>query len=276
MSPGTAELETQIQCLRQTLAILRARLREEGPSGEVRASLREMVEDTLQELQTSLEELEVSYEELLAQDNALQSALATARIERQRYQELFDEAPEAFIVTDARGVIREGNKAAARLLNTSPQFLVNHPIASFISQEERPSIRGLIDGSVEQTQEWDVQMRPRNAAAFAAALTMTPMTDARGAVQALRWHLRDVTERTMLACLWRMRNRTRELRAVVLKTSVGLELRVVQPDGVVISSELQREWPEVLVRSEELRKTLEAKGWQRSVSGPQGLAVSQI
>lgn len=112
-----------------------------------------------------------------------------------------------------------------------------------------------------------MQMLPRNAAPFSAALLMTPVTDAAGTVHGLQWHIRDITERTVLACLWRLRTRTRELRAVVLKTSVGLELRVIQPDGVVISSELMREWPSVLARSDELRQTLESKGWQKVASG---------
>jgi len=257
------ELEQHIDTLRTRLVGLRDKL-----PGTVDPTLQETLQTTLQELETSLEELQVAHEELMAQDMALRSALDAARIERTRYQELFDQAPEAFVVTDRFGTIREANKAVAALMNTSPQFLVGHPIASFISQEERPSFRSeLSGGSLEQSQEWDVQMKPRNAAPFAAAIMMTPMTDATGSVQALRWHIKDVTERIMLACLWRVRNRTRELRAIVLKTSVGLELRVVQPDGIVISSELLREWPAVLSRADDLRLTLEAKGWEKCGSG---------
>jgi PAS domain S-box-containing protein len=211
-----------------------------------------------------LPQLERALETLEAQAEAMQVALESARVDRERYHELFAESPEAFLVTDQRGVIREANKAAALLLNTSPPFLVGHAIAEFISQEERPSFRSeLSGGSVDETQDWDVQMKPRKAAPFAAALTMTPMMGAAGAVEALRWHIKDVTARTLLACLWRLRSRTRELRALVLKTSVGLELRVVQPDGVMISSELLKEWPAVLEKSEALRQMLESKGWQR-------------
>jgi len=263
MNAGIAELEQQIDALRARITGLRGKL-----GGSLDPAVHDTLRDALHELETSLEELQVAHEELMAQDLALRSALDAARLERTRYQELFDQAPEAFLVTDRSGTIREANKAAAALMNTSPQFLVGHPIASFISQDERPSFRSELNGgSFDQPQEWDVQMKPRNAAPFAAAITMVPMTDPSGSAQALRWAIKDVTERVMLACLWRVRNRTRELRAVVLKTSVGLELRVIQPDGVVISSELLKEWARVLSRSDELRETLEGKGWEKCGTG---------
>jgi len=246
-----SDLELQIETLRANIGRLRELVASIG-GGEPLAG------DALPQLRMALDALQ-------AHDDGLQTALETARLECIRYRELFDEAPDAFIVTDQHGMVLEANKAAGHLLNTSSQFLTGHPIADFISQKERPSFRSDLNRGAlaEQTQEWDVQMLPRNAAPFSAALVMTPVTGGTGAVHALRWHIRDVTERTVLACLWRLRTRTRELRAVVLKTSAGLELRIVQPDGVVISSELLSQWPSLLARSDELRQTLEAKGWEK-------------
>jgi PAS domain S-box-containing protein len=221
--------------------------------------------DLLSQLPAVIDELAGVYEELAAREDAVQLAMETARLNAARYQELFDRSPEAFIVTDRNGHIQEANQAAAHLLNTSPQFLAGHPLASFVRQEERPAFRtDLSDGNgLPDTQTWDVRMQPRKGAGFSATLSMTPLTDAAGAVLALRWHVRDITERSMIACPWRLRNRTRELRAVVMTTALGLELRVVQPDGVVVSSELLENWTMVQARSDELRRTLEAKAWER-------------
>jgi len=44
-------------------------------------------------------------------------------VERQRYQELFEEAPDGYLVTDPQGTIQSANCAAATLLNVSQKFL---------------------------------------------------------------------------------------------------------------------------------------------------------
>src|SRR5436190_22668269 len=62
-----------------------------------------------QELEVCMEELRVSAEELTSMRDRLE-------FERQRYAELFDLAPEAYLETDSRWNIREANRAAAQLL----------------------------------------------------------------------------------------------------------------------------------------------------------------
>jgi PAS domain-containing protein len=66
-----------------------------------------------------LEELQVSGEELRVQNEELAAARQTVETERQRYQELFDFAPDGYLVTNAEGVIQEANRAAAGLLRVS-------------------------------------------------------------------------------------------------------------------------------------------------------------
>ena len=49
--------------------------------------------------------------------------------ERQRYQELFEFAPDGYLVTDALGVIREANRAASELLGIRAEFLRGKPLS---------------------------------------------------------------------------------------------------------------------------------------------------
>ncbi|HEY9781565.1 MAG TPA: PAS domain-containing protein, partial [Leptolyngbyaceae cyanobacterium] len=77
----------------------------------------------LEELKVALEELHVASEEMKQQNEELKIARTIAEIERQRYHELFELAPDGYIVTDDAGIIREANRAAANLLNLSPKFL---------------------------------------------------------------------------------------------------------------------------------------------------------
>lgn len=68
------------------------------------------------------EELEVAVEELQQQNAALANARQVIETERQRYQELFQFAPNGYLVTDESGTIQEANHAAAKLLNVSQRF----------------------------------------------------------------------------------------------------------------------------------------------------------
>ena len=49
------------------------------------------------------------------------------------YQELFDFAPDAQVVTDQRGVVLEANYAAAALFRLSKAFLIGMPLGLMLN-----------------------------------------------------------------------------------------------------------------------------------------------
>src|SRR4051812_28344472 len=61
----------------------------------------------------------------------LKARIDALAVERQRYLEYFQHGPQACLITDARGRIREANQAAAELLGTSPERLYDKPLALF-------------------------------------------------------------------------------------------------------------------------------------------------
>jgi len=61
-------------------------------------------------------------------------------VERQRYQELFEEA-DGYLVTDPQGTIQSANCAAATLLNVSQKFLVGQPYITFVPESERLDVQ---------------------------------------------------------------------------------------------------------------------------------------
>src|SRR5262249_58783247 len=77
-----------------------------------------------EELRLRVERMEDSYQEAV-------EALA-------RYRELFEFAPDCYLVTDFAGVIREANQAAAVLLRTPRQFLPGKPLLIYLAREEWP------------------------------------------------------------------------------------------------------------------------------------------
>ena len=57
---------------------------------------------------------------------------------RLRYQELFDFAPDAQVVTDLRGIVLEANYAAAALFGHSKAFLIGKPLGLLLRCRHLP------------------------------------------------------------------------------------------------------------------------------------------
>src|SRR5262249_57032673 len=92
-------------------------------------------------LHISLEELRVAEEELHQQHNDLLVARQTTEAAHQRYQELFDFAPDGFLVTSHLGLIQEGNRAAADLLAIPQHRLRGKRLLTFVPRAEPPPFR---------------------------------------------------------------------------------------------------------------------------------------
>ncbi|MDX2096621.1 MAG: PAS domain-containing protein, partial [Leptolyngbyaceae cyanobacterium bins.59] len=86
-------------------------------------SQKTLLSEALEELQAVLEELQASEAELHHQNEALVNTRQAVESERQRYKELFEFAPDGYLVTDANGRILEANHAIVTLLNVSQEFL---------------------------------------------------------------------------------------------------------------------------------------------------------
>ena len=99
----------------------------------------EVIPELLEALRASLEELRVAEEDLSQQHNDL--AVARHRLEtaQQRYQALFEFAPDGYLVTNHLGVIQEVNHAGAALLAMSPSHLIGQLLVSYVPPTERQS-----------------------------------------------------------------------------------------------------------------------------------------
>lgn len=152
---------------------------------------------TYEQLSTALEELQVAEEELRQQNEELQITRSLIEQERQRYQELFEFAPDSYIVTDANGQIQEVNQAAIALLNLPRTFLVGKPLAIFVDERERTTFRSKLLRLQQEhwSQELEIRLQPRKAPSLDVSVTVAVVRDPQGKLIALRWQLRDITAR---------------------------------------------------------------------------------
>jgi len=183
-------VDSRIAVLHRFITTLRERVAAEP----VQAA--EMLPEILADLQVALEELHVAEEEQHQQNEALAAVRLTAEAERQRYQELFDFAPDGYLVTDPDGIIQEANRAAASLLGVPQPDLLDKPLAGFIAEEERQAFRTSLPQlrQLACRQDWEIRLQPRAGATFPSELTVAPIRTLRGVV-GLRWLLRDISLR---------------------------------------------------------------------------------
>lgn len=82
------------------------------------------------EIEGALEELDVMCEELQAQ-----AALLVR--ENERYAEFFEHAPDAYLITDVGGAVREVNEAALELLRMPRESVLGSSLGRFIAGCDR-------------------------------------------------------------------------------------------------------------------------------------------
>ncbi|MBD2523367.1 PAS domain S-box protein [Nostoc sp. FACHB-133] len=147
-----------------------------------------------QELQLALEELQVVEEELREQNEELSVARELVELERQRYQDLFEFAPDGYLVTDVAGIIQEANRAAATMLAVRQKYLRNKPLILFIAHQDRQAFNARLNNS-QQLQEWEISLKPRGGKAFPARIRVAAIYDSKGDLVGWRWLLCDISER---------------------------------------------------------------------------------
>lgn len=182
-----------------------------------------LLSEALEELHAVLEELQASEAELHLQNEVLINTRQAVELERQRYRELFEFAPDGYLVTDASGRIQEANNAIKALLNVSQEFLVDKPLLIFIDQPDRFSFHLTLDRlqQLDKLQDWQIRLRSPQRPPFDAALTVAVVRDANGQIVNLRWLLRDITERKQIERL--LENLNSELERQVQERTSELQ-----------------------------------------------------
>ncbi|WP_341530764.1 ATP-binding protein [Nostoc sp. UHCC 0302] len=185
------DLAFQLQDMRQRVALLQRQSEKQQVHKDM-----ELVTAVFQELHLALEELQIAHEDLQQQNEKLSNAQYALIVQRQRYQELFEQASDAYFVTNTKGLIQEANAAAATLLNIPKNFLLEQPLEAFVVGKELITFRQKLTliGDSPEIQEWEIILRPRNRTPIITAVKMATICNQKNKLVGLRWSLRDITE----------------------------------------------------------------------------------
>jgi PAS domain S-box-containing protein len=143
--------------------------------------------DTERDIQMALEELEVMWEELEGQTVLLQR-------ESERYQEFFEFAPDAYLVTDAGCNVREANRAATDLLALTKADLLGQPLTRFVADKDRVHFLSrfvsLVNQPGAQSVAWECAIQPRGRAPVATVISVRAIPLRKSGVAGLCWLVR--------------------------------------------------------------------------------------
>ncbi|MEP0911263.1 PAS domain-containing sensor histidine kinase [Leptolyngbya sp. GB1-A1] len=151
----------------------------------------------LVELRQVLSELRSTEERLIQEHQALSSAYESVQDLCKQYQETFDLAPDAYLITDCSGTIEAANPTATAVFRCHRNDLVGRSLSSLIAPHHQPFFRTKLNqvNPMRREREWEVCLQRPTGEWFDAAVTIAANQDGAGQVNRLYWLVRDITVR---------------------------------------------------------------------------------
>ncbi len=181
----------------------------------------ERMQQMVAQLQSCLESQEGTQEEqALLQDldkelvalSAEHSAQPISDEAHQRYRELFELAPDGYVVTSPEGVIQAANEAAISMFQKGSQTLAGQSLLEYVSSEDHERFDDLLARlrQLEKTDDVRFQLRSFRQDAFPAELTIG-LIERDEALTHIYWLIRDITGQEQLRPQAQRRERERLL-----------------------------------------------------------------
>jgi PAS domain S-box-containing protein len=241
-------------------------LRQQAMASPVQQNL---LEAALRELSLVLEELQVSEEELQRQNQDLITTRQHVEVERQRYQTLFDLAPDGYLVTNQTGIIQKANVAIASMLYVAQEYLIGKPFSLFIAEADRSILYTTLEQSKPQhfinqpqIKDWEIQIFPYQGTSLSVAITLSITNDGEDSEVNFLWLLRDVTQKKQMTRLLEQLNTKLEQqvieRTAQLQQALNFEISLKRITDKVRDSLDENQILQVVVQ--ELTQVLEILG----------------
>jgi PAS domain S-box-containing protein len=166
-----------------------------GEPGE-RAEL----ERALAELREEQSERRRREEALEAQVEALEARAEQSNLLLTRYRELFEFAPDAYLVTDLAGIIQDVNFAATVLFGCAKDRIKSKPLPFYLTPESRQGFftrLARLSTGRETNLSWEATLQAPRATPLYAVLSATVIEFPGARPGGLRWLIRDVSARRL-------------------------------------------------------------------------------
>lgn len=151
-----------------------------------------LLPSALKELGVASERLEVAAHMLDQQNQKLSLADESLEAERQRHQALLEFIPDAYLLTDAAGIIHEANSAATKLLKLPQSSLIGKSLKAFVTPETRQPL----EAELQQLQqrpwkhEWQIRLQPYQSETFNVSVLVEVNRPEANQPLSVRWLLR--------------------------------------------------------------------------------------
>ena len=155
----------------------------------------EKLSEAFEDLFVLLEELRLVEKELRVKDEDLMSMREIMDIERERYQELFEHAPDAYLLTDPYFRIQQFNFSSAELFQIQNEGLLGLTLMLFIDELDHKVLREQISNLKEKKiiKGIELRLQPQKGSVIYALITVGAIHNPEGSLTGIHWFLRDVT-----------------------------------------------------------------------------------
>jgi PAS domain S-box-containing protein len=176
-------------------------------------------------------------EEIAARYEAVAAAGAALEIERNRYCDLFEFAPDGYFVTDETGTILDVNQAGTALLLAPKDQLVGASLSHYVVSKDQTAFQSQMKSILQQPAaatsarpgEWEVQVRangvseghPHTVSVSAVLLREKPDNLVR-----IRWSIRDITLRKQTEA--ELKKSESRFHALFAESSIGIRMLDLQ------------------------------------------------
>jgi two-component system cell cycle sensor histidine kinase/response regulator CckA len=149
------------------------------------------------ELQKLVHELEVHQIELEMQNEEMLRTQRELGESLNRYQDLYDFAPVAYVTLDTKGIVREANLTAVGLLGVDRKLLIGNSFSPFVHKLDYSAYYLQLVQVLEtrEKQTCELRMARENGDIFHALLEGRSVKDQDGKVTRTRITLSDITDR---------------------------------------------------------------------------------
>lgn len=163
-------------------------------------------------------------QELAKRNQHLLASREMVENQRRRFQELFDLAPNAYVVTDLYGLISDVNLAACKMLKQTRDVLIGTPISQYLTRHDRHKAVEMLarfrEGHYDPMERIEIAFQAKNSPAIPCAVTINAMVADNGITEGLRWLLADIAQRKEAE--QNLRESEERFRAIFEKSAVGI------------------------------------------------------